>query len=484
MLRAHARWARWLLGTLALATLPGQVAACDQIFSIDEISPDASTSRPGPDAGGRDARGDGRVDGTASSDALLPDAKLDASAGDAGSDTALPPVDASGCGPAPTSALYVNAAAQSGGNGTMKCPFTTIGAALAFLPTMPTSPVTVNVAGGQYHEENLAVPVNATLQGAGTSGAGATTILGTSSATCTGSSYCALRLAPGGTVSGVIIQVPDDGQATYGILAEAATGDAGVPLVPIVRDVLVTGTTASGILAQGSITLGPGVTATQSTLAGLTSNGAGVVTIVGGSPASHFDDNMQDGIELTGSATLKFLGGTASHNKDDGVALRGSGAGHTITSLVANTNGLRGLVVTAHNGDGGTVPQSVVVEGSDLSQNQAGLYYDYGSAPPGTGDPLDIGTSIAAPGNVIFTASPHPTTGAGLLLCNARGKSSPQPAYADTFSSCMPSLALDTSCGAFPAAYVDVSYATRSDGGGAPLSGCACPMGTTATYCP
>ena len=215
--------------------------------------------------------------------------------------------------------------------------------------------------------------------------------------------------------------------------------------VPIVRNVAANGSTGNGIVAFASVTLGPNIGASNNGGSGVESpaSSSGQLHVVAG--INGFNGNKQNGIDLSGGATLVFEGGTANNNSQ-GIRLSSTPAGsHVIAGLTAKNNSGPGGVVVY----GG---QTLELRGSTLVGNTAsGLLYYYLS-----GSTLDLGTS-SNPGNNVFggTSQTDHNGVAGVTLCDAP---SSQLAAGDSWSTCPPSQT-PVVCGmAKINAYADVAY--------------------------
>lgn len=341
--------------------------------------------------------------------------------------------------------------------GTHACPFTTIADGLKAAAGL-NGMITVHVAGSSpalvYMESSsLAVASNVVLQGAGPN---QTTI--SASGTCGNVSLlCAVMLAAGATIDGFTVT----STGGDGIVAQA--GNA----APVISNVSANGSKGNGILALGSVEIGPNSSASGNGSAGVESpqGAAGVLHVVGTGNA--FDKNAGNGIDVNGTAALNFEGGTASGNFQ-GIRLAGVAASggtavtHTITSLVAQNNTGPGGVV-AYNG------QTIKMRSSTLTNNTVvGLFYNYVN-----GSTLDIGTAVS-PGNNVFGGATSRNGGAGLRLCGVTGAAS-QDAEGDSWGNCPPTqtfLACDTAI----TTYSDVVYAPALTAG-APVVAATCTVG-------
>jgi len=341
--------------------------------------------------------------------------------------------------------------------GTHACPFTTILAGLKAAVSL-NGMITVHVAGASpalvYMEStSVAVASNIILQGDGPNH----TTISASGACGNASLVCAVMIAGGGTVDGFTVTSPGGD----GIVAAAASA------APVVSNVFANGSKGAGILALGGVEIGPNTSVDGNGSNGVESpQGASGVLHVAGTGNS-FDKNMGNGIDVNGSVTLNFEGGTASGDFQ-GIRLAGvapSGGTpvtHTITSLVAQDNTGPGGVV-AYNG------QTIKMRSSTLTNNSGvGLFYNYLN-----GSTLDIGDANNA-GNNTFGGTTARNGGAGLRLCGVSGANS-QNAGSDSWGSCAPTqtfLACDTA----PASYSDVIYAPALSAG-VPVVAAPCSVG-------
>jgi hypothetical protein len=335
--------------------------------------------------------------------------------------------------------------------GVQACPFTTLAAAASLSGTR-----TVHVAGAPtplvYAEaSSLQVAANVVLSG---DGPGKTTIL--ASGPC-GSGTCAVAVSGGGGVLEGFTVTCSGGDGIH-------TSDGMPPAA--VRAVIATGSKGDGLVAASSVDLGPGFSANANGTGGVESpaGAAGTIHVIG--TTNTFDDNMGNGIDVSGTATLNFEGGTASGNFQ-GIRLAGATAiagGHTITSLTATKNTGPGGVV-AYNG------QTIKMRSSTLTANTGvGLYYAYvGSST------LDIGAN-AAGGNTFGGATAANRNGvAGLRLCGVTAANM-LTAAGDAWSGCAPAQTFADCSNAAPKNYSDVDYGPAL-GAGVPVAVSGCTVG-------
>ncbi len=400
------------------------VACGGSAFEAGGSNPDAS---PGDSAGPVDgAPADAATDATDAS-------SLEAS----GSDSSAP-VDAGPCLPltAADTDIYVDSRfTGTPATGAQSCPLHTIQAGLSAAKSLG-GPRTVHVAGAVpslvYDETGpLVIGPDITLLGAG---ALQTTISASGPCASGATGTCAV-LVESGLVDGFTITCPGGD----GVWITSPSG------VPIVRNVAANGSTGNGIVAFASVTLGPNIDASNNGGSGVESpaSATGQLHVVAG--INGFNGNKENGIDLSGAATLLFEGGTANNNAQ-GIRLSSSPPGsHSITGLTAkNNSGPGGLVVY-----GG---QTLELRASTLVGNTAsGLLYYYLS-----GSTLDLGTSSSAGNNVFGGSSQTDHNGvAGVTLC---GAPSSQLAAGDSWSSCPPSQS-PVVCGAAKTSpYADVAY--------------------------
>jgi len=420
----------------------------------------ASNALIGSGDGGPGSSSDGGADtGTAPADSGGPQG--DSSLGDTGSseagtsDTGGAETGAGACVPlgAGVTDVYVDQrSTASTPTGVQACPFPTITQGLTAAASL-TGTRTVHVAGSTpalvYMEaSSLAVGANIILSGDGPAKA---TIQ--ASGTC-GSATCAVTVGGGGVLEGfTVTSSGGDGIVTSDGMPPAA-----------VHEVVASGSMSNGLLATANVDLGPAFSANGNGAAGVESpqGAGGTVHVIG--TTNTFDDNKGNGIDVSGTATLIFEGGTANGN-GQGIRLAGataSIAGHTITSLTATKNTGPGGVV-AYNG------QTLVLRSSTLTGNTGvGLYYAY--AGSGT---LDIGTANGNGGNTFAGATTANNNGtAGLRLC-AVPAATTLTAAGDSWSSCPPAQTFADCGNAAPKGYSDIDYAPAlTSGMPVVVSGC------------
>jgi len=463
---------------VVLAGLTGALlvmGGCGQILGLGDLS---SAPLDGGRDTGRNGRGDAAPDARntheGSVDGAHDSGRQDGESVDAGVD-ACTPADADAapavCGVVGGTPVHVDWSAADGGNGSMIHPFSSITQALDSLVGAPPPTVTIQVAAGTYTENDIVVPANVSLVGAG-SGPTGTRFEGP--ATCgrdAGVACPAITLNPGAILCGFSITTASSPAPSEGSGILASSGPLAVTSARI-ANVVVSQTRHSGITAASSFVVGPGVTSTQSGVDGLVALSGTLQVISACGLPNHFDDNGGDGVVVVSGAALDFQGGTAIGNTTDGVVVNGSGGEVVISNLVAHGN-LEGVVVGAGIGGAGSVPRTFTLRASDLSGNtDLGLYYDYGSESPGATDPLDIGTPISPGHNIFARSGAPPKSGVGIFLCHARGLSS-QAVTGDTFAECAPSTGSFTSCASVPPNYVDVGFVPRADAGIAdPVTSC------------
>jgi hypothetical protein len=415
---------------------------------------------PAPDSGGtldsgaQDSGSPG--DSSTASDSPASDsAPTDAST----PDSPAPPAEAGACSPLTSAStdIYVDSRfTGTPATGAQSCPLHTIQLGLAAAKTLG-GPRTVHVAGFTpalvYDETGpLTVGPGITLQGAGV----LTTTISASGSCMTGNATgtCAVIVQGGGIVDGFTIVSPGgDGLWTL---------PPGSSPTPLIRNIAASGSKNDGIVAYGSVDLGPNIGASQNGNAGVESpaGSTGVVHVLAG--VNGFNANKGNGIDLSGAASLTFEGGTASGDFQ-GVRLASNPpASHSITGLTAKSNTGTGVVVY-----GG---QTLKVRSSTFVGNAgSGLYYAY----VGTST-LDLGTSGASGGNVFGGATGRNTT-AGLTLCNAPAS---QLADGDSWVSCQPTQTAIV-CGTITTgSYTDVAYQYETGvvSTGGPISG-SCSVG-------
>jgi hypothetical protein len=340
--------------------------------------------------------------------------------------------------------------------GVQACPFPTITQGLMAAASL-TGTRTVHVAGSTpalvYMEaSSLDVGANLVLSG---DGPGKTTI--EASGTC-GSTTCAVTVGGGGVLQGFTVTC----SSGSGIL----TTDGMPPAA--VREVIASGSMTDGLLAMANVDLGPAFSANSNGAAGVESpqGAGGTVHVIG--TTNTFDDNHGNGIDVSGTATLNFEGGTANGNAQ-GIRLAGATAaagGHTITSLTATNNTGPGGVV-AYGG------QTITMRSSTLTGNTGvGLYYAYVGA--GT---LDIGTANSSGGNTFAGATTADNNGvAGLRLCGLTATTMPVAA-GDAWSSCPPTQTFADCGNTTPTGYSDIDYAPASLSLGGPVAVSGCTVG-------
>jgi hypothetical protein len=337
--------------------------------------------------------------------------------------------------------------------GVQACPFTTITQGLAAAASL-TGTRTVHVAGATpalVYMEASSLDVGASIILSG-DGPAKTTIQ--AAGTC-GSTTCAVAVGGGGVLQGFTVTC----SGGSGIV----TSDGMPP--PAVREVIASGSMNDGLLATSNVDLGPDFSANRNGTGGVESpqGAGGVIHVIG--TTNTFDNNKGNGIDVSGTATLNFEGGTANGNFQ-GIRLAGATAGiagHTITSLTASNNSGPGGVV-AYNG------QTIKMRSSTLTGNTGvGLYYAYvGSST------LDIGTN-AAGGNTFAGSTTANNNGvAGLRLCGVTAASMVSAA-GDSWSSCPPAQTF-ADCSATPKVYSDIDYGPALSAG-MPVAVSGCTVG-------
>jgi hypothetical protein len=373
------------------------------------------------------------------------DAGADGASSDGGAtgDGSGSPTDGGACGPLPAGATDVYVDQRYSGatpTGAAACPFKTIAEGIAAANNL-TGARTVHVAGDittiNYAEASaITVGTGITLRGDGPL---RTKI--TASGTC-GGGTCAVMVQSGGALDGFTVVSPNGD----GITATAGN------VAPALRNVSANGSKGNGVVALGSVDLGPVFTASNNGGSGVESPLAatGSIHVIGLTNA--FDNNGGNGIDMNGTATLTFEGGTANGNFQ-GVRLAGmpsaGGPGvHQITRLTANGNKGPGGVVAYYG-------QSIKMRSCTLLANvNVGLLYNYAG-----NSTLDIGTAANDPGNNTFAVATvaNRNAKAGVRLCAAKGLAT-QPGFGDTWSACPPQqspLACDTAI----TNYSDIVYA-------------------------
>ena len=445
------------IGLLGLGVgLCGTVAGCSgSDLAITEDNSDAGDAA-GDDSGGdgvtteggdagSDAGDDGAIDGT-SIDTGTTDSPLTDTIplGDAPPppDT-TPPPDGAACAPLASGAtdVYVDKRYTGGGStGTAACPFLTIQAGITAAGAL-TGTRTVHVAGdaaGLIYSEvgSVLVNHNIILQGDGPL---KTTISATG--TC-GGGMCAVVVEGGGTLDGFTVISPGGD----GILTAVASP------APVVKNVSANGSKGNGIVALGSVELGPNIIANKNGGQGVAANGGGLVHVnaAGAGGSNAFDSNGANGINVEAGATLKFEGGLASGNGFNGIRLAGlspaSVVSHSIAGLTATGNKNTG--VSAFNGQTVKIRRSSMVTNGNL-----GLFYAYSGTST-----LDIGVTTDKGGNTFGGATVATRNGkAGIYLCKSRGLGT-QPAESDSFSVCPPTQTSLPGCDTAPSSYTDVAY--------------------------
>ena len=380
----------------------------------------------------------------------------DSGASDAVSDSPTPAADAPSDGSchaltASDTDIYVDSRfAGTPQTGALACPLHTILEGIA-AANMLGGPRTVHVAGSApalVYDESGAVTVGTgiTLLGDGE----LRTTISASGACMTGT--CAVLVQGGGIVDGFTVVSPNgDGLWT-------AVGNA----APIVRNVAASGSKDNGIVALGSVQLGPNIVVNDNGGSGVESpaGATGTVHVVAG--LNTFNANHGNGIDLSGSTALDFEGGTASGN-GQGIRIASSPpASHTITGLTAKGNtGPGGLVV--YGGQTLKLRSSVLV-----GNTSSGMIYDYVN-----GSTLDLGTVGDSGGNTFGGMTGSDRNGAsGIMLC---GAPTVQLAVGDSWAACPPSQVAVMCGGSAAATYADVLYQS-SVAGLDPVSG-ACSVG-------
>ncbi len=418
----------------------------------------------GPDAGPHDSAtaDSGSPDDSAMADSPASDSSpTDGSPADS---PAPPPAEAGPCVPltSATTDIYVDLRfTGTPATGAQSCPLPTIQAGLSAAKMLGGgSPRAVHVAGSNpalVYVENgpLTVGPGITL-----SGAGALEVAISASGPCSASSMsgtCAVLIEGGGIVDGFTILSPGgDGVWT------AAPGSAPNP---ILRNVAASGSKGNGVVALGSVTLGPNLGASNNGGSGVESpsGSTGTVHVVVG--VNNFSQNKGNGIDLSGGAALSFEGGTADGDSQ-GIRLASSpAASHSITGLTAKNNtGPGGVVVY-----GG---QTLRLRSSTLTGNTgSGLLYNYAS-----GSALDLGTGNEPGGNTFGGMTQSQRNGvAGVMLCSAP---SSQLADGDSWSTCAPSQTAIVCGVSASTGYTDVAYQYASGivSTGGPISG-SCTVG-------
>jgi hypothetical protein len=413
-----------------------------------------------------------------------PDAKgkVDASAPDAGQAVDAHVADAKRAEAAPNDAhidaplsptIYVDKTSTcSPPDGTEACPYLTVAKGLTAAATT-VGAVTVHVSGGKvgspevYSEGSiLTVLANVTLQG---SGDVYTTITasGMSAVGPCGANEAAICLE--GTLENVTVTSP----AGNGVVTPVPAPSAPVPLI---RNAVISSSKLNGVLALGSVDLGPNIGVSQNSMAGVespaTSAAGSVVHVIAG--LNTFDKNMTNGIDLSGGATLAFEGGEVSNNAQ-GIRLASSPPGsHSLSSLIASGNAAGVVVYPAQMNQG----QNLTLRNSNLRGNSVvGLIYTYAG-----GSTLDIGDG-ASGGNIFGgTSASKNDKVAGLLVCGA-GNPGSLVGQGDTWSACPPSEALvplsanGCSLGGSSTVYADIMFQSAPGSLGDPLSAPDCMQG-------
>ncbi len=397
-----------------------------------------SGSPPHPDAS--------TPDSSSTSDSSPPDS--------ASSDAPSPPADAGPCAPLTSAStdIYVDPRfTGSPRTGAEACPLPTILAGITAATTLGGAR-TVHVAGAipaLVYDESTSITVGSGITLVG-GGALQTTIV--AAGPCTSSGTCAVLVEPGGIL---------DGAAVVSHAGDGIWTTAGSPQ-PIVRNAAADGSTGNGIVALGSVQLGPNISASNNGKAGVESPAmsTGTVHVVVG--LNTFDKNGGNGLDFSGGAGLLFEGGSAS-NEGQGIRLASTPpTSHSISSLTAKNDTGPGAVVVY----GG---QTLKLRSSTLLSNtNTGLLYDYVN-----GSALDLGTASDPGKNVFGGATAKNRNGtAGITLCSVPSTVS---ASADSWSTCPPSQTAIVCGQTLVSTYTDVAY----QGSGAtvnPVSG-SCTVG-------
>ncbi len=430
------------------ALLPLLPLSCGgSAFETGKAAPDAAPLDSGTqDSGALDSPAG---DSTASDSSPSPDGPA-------------PPVEAGTCAPltGASTDIYVDSRfTGTPATGAQACPLHTIQLGLAAAKTLG-GPRTVHVAGNSpalVYDENgpLTIGPGITLEG---SGALQTTI--NASGSCSATSMmgtCAVLVEGGGIVDGFTIISPN-GDGIWTLPPASAP-------IPLVRNVAASTSKGNGIVALGSVTLGPNIGANSNGGSGVESpaGSTGTVHVLAG--LNGFSQNKGNGIDLSGGATLTFEGGTASGNGQGIRIATTPAASHTITGLTAKNNtGPGGVVVY-----GG---QILKLRSSTLVSNTgSGLLYNYMN-----GSTLDIGTGSESGSNTFGGMTQSQRNGvAGVMLCGAPAI---QPADGDSWSVCPPTQTAVVCGVSASTGYTDVAYqyANGIVSTGGPISG-SCSVG-------
>ena len=336
-------------------------------------------------------------------------------------------------------------------NGSPGCPFTTILDGIN-APMTAGLKRTIHVAGDSpalLYQESTRI-----LVGAGITllGDGSAKVAVSASGACA-SKTCAVHVQAGGILDGFQVTCPQGNGIVTGTL-QAASQPA------TVRNVIASNSALNGIVALGDVELGPGIVANSNGLPssnghGVSAEGAGLVHInASQDSANQFSNNAWHGINVAVNSLLKFDGGEAVKNGNNGIRLAQQCAPppavHLIQGLKALGNSNNGVAVY-----GGSLKlRSSIL----LASGHNGLNFNYTA-----GTLLDVGT-IQEPGGNVFggQTTSNNNTNAGIYLCNSAATATAQPYYGNQWSSCPPSQVSVATCGTIPATYADLVSASAN----------------------
>jgi hypothetical protein len=161
------------------------------------------------------------------------------------------------CGAGSSVEVFVDSNAAAGGDGGAASPFRTITDAVDSVGPSPAHTVKVSVAAGTYTEPSITLPSKVALVGATNGG---TTLYGKG---CSNGMCAAILVGQGASLCWFNVSRAPQSTLTAAVAGpEEITPDGGG--APVVSYVTVTSMAGNGILAPTYMTLGPGVSSTES----------------------------------------------------------------------------------------------------------------------------------------------------------------------------------------------------------------------------
>ncbi len=302
--------------------------------------------------------------------------------------------------------IYVDSFAPTGGDGSLSCPFRTVADALA-LPAPMTGVLlrTVHLkgqSGGRTYSEAAPIVVQArvlvTSEYPGSTALASWVIL-SANGTCATGLRCAVRLQAGSSLRAVTV-TPASGAVAAGVLIEP--GNQSQPAS--VSNCVVSGATASGIVAQGYATIsdtastnnaGHGVEASSTATATLALTGTGLVGLL-----NRFSSNQRSGLFVTGRTVVRGTYLELSQNGEYGGFFDVGQSVVSLSVVIVSGNARDGFYV--QNGEFSLTPFNG--PSSITSNGGAGIRI-------GSGDPLTTSNARVTLNAIVGSRTAHTVSG-------------------------------------------------------------------------